>query len=316
MTRDEAIANGSKLNQHTLPTLKAFNEQFATEDACRHHFFTIRWPDGVVTCPRCGRSERVKKINQPWRWQCRSCDKNGYRFSLTTKTIFENTKYPLRVWFQVMYLMLQSKKGMSALQIHRTIGSGDYRTAWYICQRVRAAFQSDEILKLGGEVEVDETFIGGKDANRHRNKKQGHRNFGGKVPVIGAISRKGNVVCKVIENIDTETLSGFVNDAVSNKVSLVATDEASGYEAIEEPGWVPGRPALPHKTVTHSRGEYVRGEVHTANLDSFWALLKRGIMGSYHKVSKKYLPLYVNEFAFRHNHRKDPQVFDHVLSAC
>jgi transposase-like protein len=157
MTRDEAIAKGAKLNQRTLPSVKQFHADFPDEDACRRHFMEIRWPDGNVICPRCGKSDRVKKIKQPWRWQCRSCDKNGYRFSLTSGTVFENTKYPLKVWFEVLYWMLQSKKGISALQIHRAIGSGDYRTAWYICRRIRAAMQSDEILKLGGEVEVDAT---------------------------------------------------------------------------------------------------------------------------------------------------------------
>ncbi len=326
MTRTEAIAKGAKLNQHNLPTFRDFQKQFADDETCRQHFFTIRWPDGVVKCPRCGKSERVKKINQPWRWQCRSCDPNGYRFSLTTGTIFENTKYPLSIWFQVMYLMLQSKKGMSALQIHRTIGSGDYRTAWYICHRIRAAFQSDEIMRLAGEVEIDETYIGGENRNRPLRKRQpprtrkpggglGSANTG-KVMVIGAISRKGNVTAQVIERLDTATVGEFVKSAVSDNVSLVATDQAGVYRFMEAPGWSLGRPALPHESVDHSKQEYVRGSVHTAHIDSFWSLLKRGIMGTFHKVSKDYLPLYVNEFAFRHNNRRNPMVFDHVLSAC
>jgi transposase-like protein len=332
MTRDEAIAKGTKLNVQTLPTFSAFQEQFPDEEACRQHFFKIRWADGVVKCPRCGSGERVKKIGQPWRWQCRNCDKNGYRFSLTTGTVFENTKYPLKIWFEMLYAMLQSKKGVSACQLHRTHGSaiaagkGDYRTFWYMCQRIRSAMQGDEILKLADQVEIDETYMGGKHSNRPLRKRlaQRHHKRGGglnskntdKIPVIGAIARKGNIIARVIERLDTDTVGGFVHEAVSDKVSLVATDQAPVYHFMEQAGWSLGRAALPHESVDHSRQEYVRGEVHNANIDSFWSLLKRGVMGSFHHVSKKYLPLYVNEFEFRHNHRHDADVFDHVLSSC
>jgi len=128
----------------------------------------------------------------------------------------------------------------------------------------------------------------------------------GKVPVIGAIVRKGNVVCEVIEQTDARTLQRFVNEAVSDKVSLVATDDFQGYSSLKQP----------HESVTHSRGEFVRGNVHTQNLDSFWSLLKRGIVGTYHKVSKSYLPLYLNEFSFRHNNRQNPDIFQAVLAGC
>ena len=322
MTKDEAINQGAKLNRRNLPTLKAFQAQFKDEEACRQHFFGLRWPDGP-RCPRCGNAE-VKKVKRPWSWQCRKCDKNGYRFSLTTGTVFENTKYPLQIWFQVLYLMLQSKKGMSALQIHRTIGSGDYRTAWYICHRIRAAMQSDEIMKLSGEVEIDETYVGGKNRNRHKSKrvpKRTSKRGGGincalsdKVTVIGAISRKGNVVAQVVDSLDAKTTGGFVKKVISDQVELVATDESSIYNFMKHPGWTLGYPALPHESVNHSEEEYVRGKVHTGSIDNFWSLLKRGIMGTFHNVRRDYLPMYVNEFAFRHNHRNDPAVFDHVLS--
>jgi len=134
-----------------------------------------------------------------------------------------------------------------------------------------------------GQVEVDETYIGGKNRNRHWDKKQPGTGTAGKIPVVGAISRKGNVICKMIENADTETLTKFVRKTVSDKVELVATDEASGYRYLK---YAP----YPHYTVSHSDGEYVRGEIHTQNIDSFWALLKRGIIGTYHNVSKKYQP--------------------------
>jgi len=126
--------------------------------------------------------------------------------------------------------------------------------------------------------------------------------------VIGAISRTGKV-CQVIERADEATLGAFVAETVSDKVSLVATDEHKGYQGLRAN-------RFPHETVTHTKGEYVRGSVHTANLDSFWSLLKRGVVGTFHKVSKDYLPLYLNEFSFRHNHRQDPDVFDRVLESC
>ncbi len=284
-------------------------ERFPDEDACRAFLVKRRWPNGV-TCPRCGNEKVAKVANRPWNWQCRKCAKNGYRFSPLVGTIFENTNYPLRAWFQVIFLMLSSKKGMSALQIHRMMETGSYETAWYMCHRIRAAMKDGGFFNLGsggGQVEVDETFIGGKSKNRHAGKRSHWRRD--KVPVIGAIARKGNVVCQVIERVDTKTLDTFVNQVVADDVSLVATDQWSGYKNLKDHGF-------PHETVNHAQGEYVRGQVHTAHLDSFWSLLKRGVIGTYHKVSKKHLPLYLQEFAWRHNHRKDPDMFDQVIAAC
>ena len=153
------------------------------------------------------------KLNfKPWHWQCRLCQKNGYRFGVITGTMFQDTKIPLKVWFKAAYLMLSSKKGIAALQLHRMMhqqAGSDYRTFWYMCYRLRAAMQNMEWYQLTGEVEVDEIYVGGKDKNRHAWKKT-HKTGGeasGKVPVIGAILRKGNVVCKAIENKRRETLN-------------------------------------------------------------------------------------------------------------
>ena len=204
--------------------------------------------------------------------------------------------------------MLTSKKGISALQIHRMIGSGSYSTAFYMCHRLRASMNDPEFRQLMGIVEIDETYIGGKDKNRHWNKKQGGRGTAGKIPVIGAISRKGNVVCKMIEDTDTETLTRFVRKTVNDKVDLVATDEHSGYRYLH---WV-----MPHEAISHRTGEYVRGNVHTQNIESFWSLLKRGIIGTYHNVSKKYLPLYLAEFSFRFNNRHEKDIFGKAIAGC
>ena len=165
-----------------------------------------------------------------------------------------------------------------------------------------------DFKQLMGIVEVDETYIGGKNANRPLNKrfKLKGRGLIGKIAVIGAISRKGNITCQIIEDTSTATMSRFVRQMVSEKVDLVATDEGAGYQKLYQ--------AFPHKTVDHKALEYVRGEVHTNNIESFWSLLKRGVIGTYHNVSKKYLPLYLAEFQFRHNNRKNPDIFGEAIA--
>lgn len=291
-------------------TLSGMMKRFETEEACKAFLQERRWPNGV-TCPRCNNAKVFAVKSRPFHWVCKGKEcggRNGYRFSVITKTIFENTNYPLKTWFQVIFLMLTSKKGISALQIQRIIGSGAYRTAWYTCHRIRAAMKDGGFGKLMGEVEVDETYIGGKDRNRHVAKRHNIKGREGKVSVIGAIARKGNVVCQIIENTDRLTLSNFVRNTVSEQVSLVATDEHPSYSRLHR--------QFPHQTVNHRKGEYVRGNVHTANLDSFWSLLKRGVIGTFHKVSKDYLPLYLAEFSYRHNNRKNPDIFNDVIAEC
>jgi hypothetical protein len=310
---DERVEAGKPLTTQPNITLAQLKRDYATEDACKTLLRDMRWPDGVK-CPRCQSAKVYALKSKPFHWVCKNkgCgERNGYRFSVITKTIFENTNYPLTVWFEVIYLMGQSKKGISALQIHRQIGSGDYRTAWFMCHRIRAAMKDENFPQLIGQVEVDEAHFGGKDGNRHWNKKIGKPGLGsGKIPVIGAISRKGNVVCQMIEHVDTRTLNGFVHRVVDkDKVELVATDENSGYARLKGQGF-------PHGVIKHAAGEYVRGEVHTNNIESFWSLLKRGIMGTFHNVSKDYLPLYLAEFQFRHNNRKNPDIFRAILAGC
>lgn len=294
-----------------LMTLIELGERFSTEEACKQYLTDKRWPHGAE-CPRCQNKKVYELKSKPFHWVCKAKNcggRNGYRFSVITKTVFENTNYPLRTWFQVIYLMTQSKKGISALQIHRQIGSGDYRTAWYMCHRIRAAMKDGGFGKLMGEVEVDETYIGGKNINRHRSKRTHLKGpMHDKIGVIGAIARKGNVVCQIIEEADRQTLTNFVRQTVGEQVSLVATDEHPAYGRLSR--------EFPHQTVNHQKGEYVRGNVHTANLDSFWSLLKRGVMGTFHNVSKAYLPLYLAEFSYRHNNRKNPDIFGDVVAQC
>jgi hypothetical protein len=192
-----------------------------------------------------------------------------------------------------------SKKGISALQIQRQMGFGSYGTAHSMCHKIRSALiQPQE--KLGGIVEMDETFVGGKDINRHWDKKRGHRGDD-KTPVIGAVQRKGNVIARVLEKVTAQAVIDFVGQAVSNKVSLLATDAWPGYgDYLSQ---------YPHASVDHHKKQYVVGAVHTNTIEGFWSIFKRGVVGTFHKMSAKYMPIYVAEFQFRYNNRFNPDMF-------
>ncbi|MBW7950168.1 MAG: IS1595 family transposase [Pseudorhodoplanes sp.] len=291
-------------------TTAQFENMFPDEAACKTYLQSRRWPEGVH-CPRCGSAERVHPVkSMPFKWQCYSCTSgSGYRFSVIAGTIFENTNKPLRDWFRIVHLMLASKKGMSSLQIQRMMGFGSYETALHMTHKIRAALIAPE-TKLGGIVEVDDTWVGGKAYNKHGKRSGGGRGGAGsgKVPVIGAIERQGNVVARVLKRVSSRAAEMFVQETVSNKVSLIATDTASAYKRIGN--------SFPHGSVNHNIGQYVVGAVHTNTIEGFWSIFKRGIVGSYHKVSAKYLPLYVAEFQFRYNNRQNPDIFGAAIAGC
>jgi hypothetical protein len=281
-------------------TFRELLARFPDEQSCKAFLEEKRWPDGIVKFPTCG--EKAYKLKaRPFHYLCKSgkqsamaetgkvviCQKkNGYRFGVITRTVFENTNYPLQEWFRVIFFMFHAKKGMSAHQIHRMIGTGSYETAWYMCTRIRAAMKDEELPRLLGEVELDETFVGGLKRNMHSSRRHGLNQRGAylsnKTEVLGAISRKGNVVCRMIEQMDWDTYDKFVKETLGD-ANLASTDEAHHYRDLEKMGFH-------DRTVNHSKEEYVRGKVHTQSIESFWSLLKRGISGTYHKVSKKYLP--------------------------
>jgi hypothetical protein len=291
-------------------TVGQFDALFQTEDDCIRYLVARRWPEGV-RCPRCGETKVRPVPAMAWHWECYTCaPQTSYRFSHIAGTIFENTNKPLKDWYRVVHLMMVSKKGMSALQIYRYMGFGSYKTAWLMCHKVRVALIED-VKKLGGIVEVDETYVGGSDKNRHWDKKSGQRGGAGnplKTTIVGAVKRKGNVVARVVENTDRLTLEAFVRETVSTRVSLLCTDAFAGYDRLKR--------RFPHKSVDHSKGQHVIGAVHTNTIEGFWSLIKRGIMGNFHKVSHKYLPLYVAEFQFRYNNRLNADIFGEAIGGC
>lgn len=274
-----------------LMTLMA---RFQSDDKCRDYLEALRWPDGV-RCPRCD-SEKVSHVSTRHQYDCDSC---GYQFSVTAGTIFHDSHLPLSKWLAAVYLMCESRKGISANQMKRTLAVS-YKTAWYLCHRIRAAVKDASTELLTGTVEVDETYIGGKV----RGKGRGYR--GNKAMVLGAIQRGGGVRLRVEKRPDRATLHAFIKRHTAPETGRIMTDELAAYAGIADHDTA-------HETVNHSAEEWVRGDVHTNTVEGVFSLLKRAIIGSYHRLSTKHLPAYLDEMAFRFNNRKNPYLFRDTL---
>lgn len=272
----------------TLPKLM---EQFGSEDACHEALEELRWPEGV-DCPRCG-GKTISRIKARRQFDCDDC---RYQFSVRVGTIFHDSKLPLWKWFLAVYMMCESKKGVSANQIKRMIGVS-YKTAWYLCHRIRAAMRDEDQRQLSGTVEIDETWVGGVA------KGKGYGYKGNKAVVIAAVERGGEARVKVVPDRRTPTVRRFVERNVSRDTDAIYTDELSSYDFIDR------EHDAEHASVKHSLDEWVNGQVHTNTVEGVHSLLKRSIIGSYHKVSKKHLPAYVDEMEWRYNNRENPYLF-------
>jgi transposase-like protein len=281
---------------------KLSDKIFHDEDAARAHFEALRWPDGRV-CPHCGtvgNSVLLKgKSTRPGLYKCRDCRKP---FTATLGTIYERSHIPLHKWLLATHLMCASKKGMSAKQLHRMLGFGSYRTAWFMAHRIREAMAplKGSTDPLGGEgkiVEADETYIGGKDKNKHKSKRP-NKGRGGvsKEIVVSLVERNGAVRSFHVANVSGKTLRPILVTQI-DRASTLMTDEGGQYATF-------GKEFARHETVNHGIGEYVRGPFHSNTVEGYFSLLKRGVIGTYHSISEAHLRRYLAEFDFRYNHRE------------
>ncbi len=264
-------------------------QQYPDDKSAEQWFIENRWDKGL-RCAHCegdNVSENSKHPQMPF--HCRDCRKH---FSVKTNSFMHSSKVGYQKWLIAIYLMTTNLKGISSMKLHREIGVTQ-KTAWHMTHRIREAWNLAG-NKFYGEVEVDETYMGGKEGNKHAHKKlNAGRGTVGKTAVVGVLDRdSGNVQAEVVEATDSETLHEVIEDNTTEN-AIVYTDEARAYNRMPRK----------HKAVAHRVGEYVNGEIHTNGLESFWSMLKRGYMGTYHQMSPKHLHRYVNEFSGRHNAR-------------
>ncbi|MDE0536938.1 IS1595 family transposase [Tenacibaculum sp. L6] len=264
---------------------------FPNEQICIDHLEKLRW-NGNVVSPFDSSSKVYNCKGNKYK-----CKNTGKYFNVRTQTIFDNTKMPLQKWFLAIWLVTSHKKGISSLQLGRDLDITQ-KSAWFMLQRIRNCFGIDNDAQLDNEVEVDETYVGGKNKNRHASKKvknsQG-RSSKDKTAVVGMVERKGKLTARTVENVKSETLTSEIIRNVKESAKLYS-DEWLGYKGVSR--------IYDHSIVKHNQSEYVNGRIHTNTIEGFWSLLKRGIVGIYHFTSKKHLQMYVDEFVFRYNTRK------------
>jgi transposase-like protein len=280
-------------------TIIELHEMFGTDERCREILERLRWPDGII-CPRCQHKGHSWLENYD-RYECNACQ---YQITVISGTVFQDTHLALTKWFVATYLLCESRKGMSANQIKRIIG-GSYKTAWYLCHRIRAAMKEMDRPMMSGTVEVDETYLGGK---QHTYSKAGYGDSNKQI-VVGIRQRGGDLRFFHAQDVKAGTLAKYVRENVSEDVEVIVTDELNTYPtAFRETPF-----AEKHKTIKHKAKIYVDGDIHTNTVESAFSLLKRGIIGTWHRISAKHLAAYLSEMEFRFNRRKNSDLFIDTL---
>jgi transposase-like protein len=280
-------------------TLLDVMDKFGTEDKCRAYLESLRWPEGV-TCPRCKATTNLSRILKRNQYDCGTC---RYQFSVLAGTVFNDSHLPLLKWFIATYLLCVSKKGMSAKQIERTLGIS-YKAAWYLCHRIRHAMKQVDAPMMDGTVEMDETYVGGRKRGACVRGRGADKEI-----VIGLRQRNGDLRFFHAKDAKSVTLAQYIRENVSEDVDVIVTDEWSAYpDAMRRTN-----NTEKHKTIRHKGGVYVDGDIYTNTVESAFSLLKRGIIGTWHRISAKHLQAYLDEMTFRFDRRKNPHLFTDTL---
>jgi transposase-like protein len=273
------------------------NTLFPTEDKCRALLVRLRWPNGPE-CLRC-KGPVVELETEKELFYCKACD---YQFSVASGTVFNDSHLPLTKWFLTTHLLCEAKKGMSACQIQRTVGMS-YKTAWYLCHRIRHAMAQTDKPMLDGKVEMDVTYVGGQIRGKGHIAKNDNKEV-----VVGIRKRNGDLRFFHASDAKGGTLAKYIRENISEDVEVIFADDASANDAAMRKA-----NRKNHKKINHSSGVYVMGDIHTNTVESAFSLLKRGIMGTWHRISAKHLPAYLEEMEFRFNRRKRSDLFVDTL---